>query len=136
MRYAVPTMWSFCLLMLLGTSGTSRAQDLRPDASQLTVDRLFGASEFDAEAIPEMRWSKRSSTYTTLDKSPTGKGVDLVRHDPATEKKEVYVPASAFIPKNAKEPLNIEGFEFSADESRLLIYTNSKKVWRRNTRGD
>ena len=136
MRYAIPTMWSFCLLVLLGTSGTLRAQDLRPDATQLTIDRLFGASEFDAEAIPEMRWSKRSSTFFTLDKLPTGKGVELVRHDPATGKKEVHVPASVFIPKNAKEPLSIEGFEFSPDETRLLIYTNGKKVWRRHTRGD
>ena len=27
-------------------------------------------------------------------------------------------------------------YEFSADESRVLIYTNSQRVWRRNTRGD
>ena len=136
MRYARPTLWSFFLMALLITSSTLRAQALRADASQLTVDRLFGAREFAVEAIPEMRWSKRSSTYVTLDSSPTGKGVDLVRHDPATGKKDVILPASAFQPTNAEEPLSIEGFEFSADESRLLIFTNSKRVWRRNTRGD
>ena len=30
----------------------------------------------------------------------------------------------------------MEAYEFSADESRVLVYTNSQRVWRRNTRGD
>ena len=39
------------------------------------------------------------------------------------------------------EKLNIvpqlaTGYEWSADEKRILIYTNSQKVWRYNTRGD
>ncbi|WP_435016304.1 DPP IV N-terminal domain-containing protein [Tundrisphaera sp. TA3] len=136
MRHLIPTPWPLCWLVLLGTSGTLGAQDLRPDASQLTVDRLFGAHEFDAEAVPELRWSERSSTYTTLDRSPNGKGVELVRHDPATGKEEVLIPAAAFIPEDAREPLGIEGFAFSPDEKQLLISTNSRKVWRRNTRGD
>lgn len=33
-------------------------------------------------------------------------------------------------------PLNVESFQFSEDESKLLIFTNSRRVWRRNTRGD
>jgi len=46
------------------------------------------------------------------------------------------VPASAFAPKQGDAPLHVESFEFSLDESKLLIFTNSQKVWRRNTRGD
>jgi dipeptidyl-peptidase-4 len=34
------------------------------------------------------------------------------------------------------EPLPIQGYTFSDDASKVLIYTNSKKVWRQNTRGD
>ncbi len=104
--------------------------ELRADDSLLTVGRLFGTKEFDPDPLPARRWSKKSSTYFTLEKG------ELARHDPATGKKEVVVPAKAFTPKDAKEPLNVEGYEFSADESKLLIFTNSQRVWRRNTRGD
>jgi len=48
----------------------------------------------------------------------------------------VVVPAQAFVPAGKTAPLAVDGFEFSSDESKLLIYTNSKRVWRRNTRGD
>ena len=115
--------------------GTS-APKTRLAESLLSVGRLFGVKEFDTEPLPARRWSKRSSTYFTLEKPATGTGRELIRNDPATGKKEVVVPATAFVPGGAKEPLAVEAYEFSADESRVLIYTNSQRVWRRNTRGD
>jgi dipeptidyl-peptidase-4 len=122
----------FLVLLTLSACGTATAGD-SPNAA-LTVNRLFGAREFDTESLPARRWSKRSSTYFTLEKAAAGH--DLIRHDPATGKKDVVASAAAFIPKGSKEPLAVEAFEFSADESRLLIFTNSRRVWRRNTRGD
>jgi len=125
-------IWSlFSLIALLLAYSTTYAAD-----SLLTIGQLFGVKEFETETLPALRWSKRSSVYFTLVAASTGTGRDLLRHDPATGKQEIVVPATAFIPKGAKEPLKIESFEFSADESRLLVYTNSKRVWRRNTRGD
>ncbi len=124
------------LLTITFAPGRLSAADSISDSSLLSINRLFGAREFETDALPATFWSKRSSNYFTLDKPKEGKGLDLVRNDPATGKKEIIIPTVAFIPKGAKEPLSIEAFEFSTDESRLLIYTHSKKVWRRNTRGD
>lgn len=112
------------------------AGSLCADDALLTVGRLFGTKELDAVPLPARRWSKRSGAYFTLEKPKAGPGKDLVRTDPATGKKEIIVPAGAFTPVGAKGPLEVESFEFSADEARLLVYTNSKRVWRRNTRGD
>ena len=131
-----PTRWPLGVLTaLLVACGTLRADD-PPVESRLSVGRLFGANEFDTDPLPARRWSRRSSTYFTLEKAATGTGSELVRHDPATGKKEVVVPAEAFVPGGAREPLAVEAYDFSADESRLLLYTNSQRVWRRNSRGD
>lgn len=110
------------------------APELCADDSALTVHRVFGAREFDTEALPARRWSTHSPTYFTLDRSKSGR--ELVRNDPVTGNKVVVVPAPAFVPKGAKDPLAVDGYEFSADESKVLIFTNSQRVWRRNTRGD
>jgi dipeptidyl-peptidase-4 len=123
------------LAISFAACGTARADD-PPADSMLTVGRLFGAREFDTEHLPARRWSKRSSTYFTLDKPTKGAGSELVRHDPATGQKEVVATAASFVPEGAREPLAVEAYEFSADESKLLIFTNSRRVWRRNTRGD
>ena len=39
-------------------------------------------------------------------------------------------------PGGATAPLAVENYEWSPDQGRLLIYTNSKQVWRLNTRGE
>lgn len=103
----------------------------------LTLDSIFNSDEFKEQSLGQFHWSKRAQSYFSLETSPSdGKGRDLVRNDLATGKQEVVVPASAFTPSGHSVPLEVEDFEFSTDESKLLLYTNSKRVWRRNIRGD
>ncbi|MFO0851290.1 MAG: DPP IV N-terminal domain-containing protein [Gemmataceae bacterium] len=122
--------------LLVLAAGLVAWTDLRADDSLLTVGRLFGAREFDTQQLPARQWSKRSAAYFCLEPDGTGIGRALVRHDPATGKHEVVIPAAGFVPDGAREPLPVEAFEFSADETRLLVFTNTRRVWRRNTRGD
>ena len=137
MRTGHSCRWPACLLtVLMGMGVSARGEDPVPAESLLTVDRLFGTREFEAEPLPAIHWSKRSATYFTLVKSKDTTGRNIVRNDPATGKREIVVPASALVPKGAKDPLTIESFAFSADESKVLIFTNGRRVWRRNSRGD
>ena len=107
------------------------------DSAMLTLDRIFNSDEFSAEGLGTFVWSKRTAHYFTFDAPKAGgTGRDLVRNNPAGGAKEVIVPAQAFVPTGESRPITVDAFEFSADESKLLIYTNSKRVWRRNSRGD
>ncbi len=108
----------------------------KDDPARLTLDRVFASKDFDAEPF-SATWLKDSSAYVTLEPS-AGKsgGQDIVGHDPSTDEREILVPASHLVPAGESSPLKIEGHSFSDDLSLVLIYTNSKRVWRRNTRGD
>jgi dipeptidyl-peptidase 4 len=133
--------WFACLVMDAGApEPTVLAPSIPPratDPSLLTVDRIFGSEEFREERPAPLRWSRRASDYFTLETPEAGgPGRDLVRIDPATGGKKLLVPASAFIPEGATAPLEVQTFEFSADESKLLLFTDSRRVWRRNTRGN
>lgn len=110
---------------------------LRHDPSQLTLARIFTDKEFEEEKMETFQWSKLGAYYFVLEKPAAGKdGKDLVRHDAATGKRTVIVSAREFTPEGDKKPLTVSDFTFSKDEQRLLIFTNTKKVWRRHTRGD
>ena len=106
------------------------------DPSRLTVKRIFGSHEFEPEHV-SVRWLEADRGYTTLEPSagPLG-GRDIVRHDPKTAATDVLVPAELLVPPGGQAPLGPDAYNFSADRSRLLIYTNSQRVWRTNTRGD
>ncbi len=120
--------------MLLGTARVMAAD--QTNSPLLTVKRIFDSDDFSGEDF-SARWLEDSSGYTTFEssKAPSG-GKDLVRHDPKTGVKEILVPASDFLPPGASSPLGIDDHTWSKDKSRLLIFTNSKRVWRTNSRGD
>ncbi|HCL82678.1 MAG TPA: S9 family peptidase, partial [Chitinophagaceae bacterium] len=50
--------------------------------------------------------------------------------------RNVLVKPQNLTPSGKKQALGIKNFFFSADYKKILIYTNAKKVWRYETRGD
>lgn len=106
----------------------------KSDLSQLTLERIFSSKDFEPQRASAMRWLKHRAGYVTLDSVPGGQ--QLTAHDPATGQQETLAPAHWFIPAGESKPLTIDGYTFSENGARLLIYTNSKRVWRVNSRGD
>jgi hypothetical protein len=107
------------------------------EASKLTLRRIFTDKDFEEEKLGAIRWSKRSRHYFTLEPPHEGKiGKDLVKHDVAKGKKTILASAQMLTPKGEKKPLGIDSYAFSADEMQVLLFANTKKVWRNNTRGD
>ena len=74
--------------------------------------------------------------YTILEAAGDGHGRDLIRYDPVDGRREVLVAAAKLRPKAGAEPLSIEDYAWSEDGTKLLIFTNTRRVWRLNTRGD
>lgn len=126
-----------CLFLLLLAPAAALAQEKAPVSGQLTVERLFGSGEFRTEGLPPYQWAKSGDAYYIVepDSSVEG-GKAIVRVDAATGSKQAVVGAAELTPADTKRPLSIDDFTFSADESKVLIYTNSQRVWRYNTRGD
>lgn len=123
------------LLVFLLIASASAAQQPSADSAKLTLDRIFASDEFHGDSVPSIKWLENGQ-YTTLEPSKVAAGGnDIVRID-SSGKKEVLVSAEKLIPAPAAKPLSIESYEFSKDLDVVLIYTNSKKVWRLNTRGD
>lgn len=54
---------------------------------------------------------------------------------PKNERKTV-VSRELLTPSNAQNPLNVRSFQLNADGTKALIYTNTKRVWRQDSRGD
>jgi len=131
-----PMTLSLIVTTSLLLAGAALAQQTE-DPSLLTVERIFDSNEFHPKPSGTGRWLEDGSAYTTLeDSEDTEKGKDIVRHDPATGASEIIVPAEHLIPEGKSVPLSIQGRSWSEDRKKLLIFTNNKRLWRANTRGD
>lgn len=102
----------------------------------LSLDRLFDSAEFNGASVPEIVWSKRAGYYSFEKSTNDGGGQDFVWRDPEADKPEIVVPSHAFAMPGGGGKLAVESWQLAEDESKLLVFTNGRKVWRANTRGD
>ena len=104
------------------------------DPSLLTLDSMF---TYRIRPLGPVQWQTDGSGYLALEPSPAKKNfLDIVRYDLSTGERTVKVSTEKLTPAGAAEPLTVEEFSLTADEQKLLIFTNSERVWRSNTRGD
>ncbi len=128
-----------CLVTVAANAQSAATADI--------LRRAFLNQEFAVKSFGPVRWLDGGRAYTTLEASalaPSAKGasdageaaVDLVRYNTVTAQREVLIPAQQLTPPDGKKPITIEDYSWSVDMNRVLIFTNSKRVWRENTRGD
>ncbi len=87
---------------------------------------LLAASSFGQP----LKWATDGNSYSTTEEG------SIVKYTLPTLEKTVFISAEQLKPIGAETPLKVEGYSFSEDDSKALIYTNSKRVWRAKTRGD
>src|SRR5688572_8467506 len=107
-----------------------------PAASGDMIDRIFKGREFAARPPSPTVWLDGGASYTVVETTPAGQSA-VVKYDSATgAKREVAIRATQLTPAGASRPLEIEDLSWSADGQRVLVFTNTRRVWRTNSRGD
>lgn len=128
------------LLLSLAVGGVCAADaEKKPDEQKtptLSIESIYAQNEFNSKGYSG-RWADDGSGYyREVDSAETKGGKDIVLIDPISGRTNIVVNAQDLIPRHENSPLNVEDYAFSRDRSKLLIFTNSKRVWRTNERGD
>jgi len=87
------------------------------------VQISFAQSEY-------INWTKDGLSYTQI------KNGEIIKVDPSKTDQIVFVKKEQLIPSGKSTPLTIQGYAFNGDNSKVLLFVNSVRVWRYNTRGD
>ena len=116
--------------VLLVNVGIHAQQADRTSGLDERLSRIFASAEFQVPRFGPARWLPDGTAYTTVESG------DIVRYDAATGARGVVVAASRLTPPGTSTPLAIDDYTWSRDGQRLLVFTNTRRVWRQNTRGD
>ncbi len=100
------------------------------------LEQIFLHDEFTPRTFGPARWSDGKHYLTVEDSVALAGGQDLVRYEAESGARALLVTAEKLVPSGATAPLTIEDHALSADGERVLLLTNTRKVWRQNTRGD
>jgi dipeptidyl-peptidase-4 len=111
-------------------AGSLGAQD---NASTLSVDRIFTQHDFVGARLPDVQWVDDGSAYVDTRPDPQG-GEDIVRVNAATGAVSVLAQAASLVDEHGRR-IEIEGIELAPGATKALLFHNSVRVWRQNTRG-
>jgi dipeptidyl-peptidase-4 len=130
----------FVALSILMLSAVAFAQQPAPaptpETPKDTITRIF-TNEFSERPSPPPRWFEGGESYIAMEPAAGGHGRDVVKYDTSTGKnREVLITAAQLTPEGGKGPLEIAALSWSKDNQRVLIFTNTRRVWRTNSRGD
>src|SRR5215203_6523726 len=88
------------------------------------IDRIYKDNAYAAPRFGPARWLPDGNAYAIVERGE--RGAEIARYDAATGARTVM----------ATTALDVDDYAWSSDGKRLLVFTNTKKVWRQNTRGD
>src|SRR6185312_17529625 len=98
--------------------------------SCLVIFLFISISLFSQFRAKEINWTPDGNAYLQL------KDGNIVRTDLKTNAESIIVKKEQLTPAGSDRPLSFNIYSFSPDYKTLLIFTNTAKVWRYNTRGD
>ncbi|SHN08787.1 dipeptidyl-peptidase-4 [Cyclobacterium lianum] len=104
--------------------------------STLSLEQIYAGENFRQKQFGPVRWMKDAGGYSSVLPNQEGEGEDIVRYDAASNSRTTLVSAAELVPEGLTEPLHVADYHWSADNSKLLVFTNTRKVWRYHTRGD
>ncbi|GGF28434.1 S9 family peptidase [Echinicola rosea] len=115
------------VLLLLGHFGHAQQ-------SQLDINRIY-SGEFQQESMSAYQWIANGDAYAVVEYTAEGMP-QIIQYQTATGEKNLLVSGSQLVPSGATASIGVENFSFSPDRTKVLIFTNSSRVWRANTKGD
>src|SRR5215467_3703233 len=125
------------VIVLLAVAVPHAQQADRTRELDARIGRIFEAREYDVPRFGPARWLADGGSYTTVERGADQRsGSEIVRYDAKSGARSILVSAAQLTPKGRTTPLGIDDYIWSHDSRRLLLFTNTRKVWRQNTRGD
>lgn len=100
-------------------------------ANSISFEHIFDG-DFTPRGIQNINWMKDGRYYTTLER--TSRDIELRKYDVVTGEYEIVVSSTDLVLKNRHKPILIQGYQFSADEQKILIKSDVEPIWRRSTR--
>jgi dipeptidyl-peptidase-4 len=127
----------FMILSLISLGGVARGQESpirRP--ADLSIDSIFNSKDFKGETFVG-QWQSDSQGFERIKRDAETGSTSIIRVDLiAAAAEQVLVSSSMLTPADAEKPLSLDSYQWSSDKTKLLIFTNTERVWRYNTRGD
>jgi dipeptidyl-peptidase-4 len=105
-------------------------------AQSLELEDVLSGKLIQTKGVGAMNWLKDGERYSRLEQNKEEGGMDVVAYRAKDNAREVIIPSSMFTDKSTGKKIGMGRLSWSNDNDKVLIFNNTKRVWRYDTRGD
>ncbi len=122
-------------LVALLVLSVPRAPAQGQDDPAFTLESIHASSTFRASTFQGGRWTEQGPVITYIESADTADATHLLRYNLRTDEQTRVIDGTNLHAGDVDRLVPIEDYAFSESGEKVLIYTDSKEVWRANTKG-
>lgn len=115
------------LFLLISTLPALHAQK-----TQITLEDIWLIGTYGAKSVSGLRSMSDGENYTVINRSEKGAFIEKFSYKSGKSKGFVLGPDEL---ASGKKAIELDGYQFSADESKVLITTDQESIYRYSTKG-
>jgi dipeptidyl-peptidase 4 len=123
----------FSLAVLFILAPALQAQTV--EAPELSLQALFASSTYAPQPFHGGRWAEAGPVIQYIETDRGSGATHLVEYNLETDARTRLIDGTRLQRPDGEGLIHIEGYAYSADRQRVLLYTDSAPVWRLNTQG-
>lgn len=121
--------------LLLGSAPAAvllpAAPAVAQQAQRITLEDVWAKGTFAARSVQGFNWMRDGRYYSALEKG------EVVQHDVTTgQATQTLVTRQQLRPAGTDQPLAVDGYEFNADEQKMLFSTATEPIYRRSSKAN
>ncbi|HMB89601.1 MAG TPA: DPP IV N-terminal domain-containing protein [Rhodothermales bacterium] len=122
----------YVVLLILSVAPTSAQQADRPT---LTLEDIHASNTFSGDSFRGGRWADEGPVVWYIEQDRDTGASNLISYNLETDERTRLIDGTKLDARDVGKLIQIEGYAYSKDGSKVLLYTDSERVWRQNTKG-
>ncbi len=119
------------LLIVSGNPDLTQGQE----GPKFTLESIHASSTFRPETFQGGKWADEGPVITYIEAADTADATHLMRYNLETGTRTRIIDGTNLHAEDVDRIVPIEDYTLSDGGEKVLIYTDSKEVWRANTKG-
>ena len=122
------------LAFLLTGTGVVRPAPAQEKPS-FALEKIHASSTFRPHSFQGGRWAEEGPVITYIEPADTADATHLMRYNLRTDERTRVIDGTNLYAEDVDRIVPIQDYAFDDAGDKVLIYTDSKEVWRTNTKG-
>ena len=128
-------IWVLALVLVFGQQVTTKAAIGQESRSPLTLEAINASNTFASRSFQGGQWADAGPVIQYIEQEGAGEATHLMSFNLETDERMRLIDGTTLQAEDVGRLIEIEGYTYSSDGKKVLIYTDSERVWRANTKG-